>query len=87
MYELHGPIMIHARHKYQYDAITKEDFREKSLITEETGLHLVNDETTWVVNSGASFHLTPDHNCFSSYRAGEHVSSRWGMKGHDGLSA
>ena len=30
------------------------------LIIEENELHIVSDETTWVVNSGASFHLTPN---------------------------
>ncbi|KAH1015916.1 hypothetical protein HUJ04_007226 [Dendroctonus ponderosae] len=29
LYELHGPIMIHARHQYQYGAINKEDFKAK----------------------------------------------------------
>lgn len=29
MYELHGPVMIHSRHQYQYGAITQEDFKAK----------------------------------------------------------
>ena len=37
---------------------------ELMLITEENELNLDGDETTWVVDSGASFHLTPDRKCF-----------------------
>ncbi|KAF7265712.1 SET domain-containing protein SmydA-8-like [Rhynchophorus ferrugineus] len=29
LYELHGPIMMHARHQYQYDAISKDDFKRR----------------------------------------------------------
>ena len=32
---------------------------ELLLITEETELHLVSDESTWVVDSRASYHLIP----------------------------
>ena len=44
---------------------------ELLLITEESEMHLVSDETTWVVDSRASYHLTPDRKCFSSYRASD----------------
>ena len=38
-----------------------EEFREELLlITEESELNLVSDQTTWVVDSRESFHLTPD---------------------------
>ena len=42
---------------------------ELLLITEELELHIVRNESTWVVDSGASYHLTPNWKCFSSYRA------------------
>ncbi|XP_066259823.1 SET domain-containing protein SmydA-8-like [Euwallacea similis] len=29
LYELHGPVMIHARHQYQYGAFEQEDFKQK----------------------------------------------------------
>ncbi|KAL1497897.1 hypothetical protein ABEB36_008780 [Hypothenemus hampei] len=29
LYELHGPIMIHARHQYQYGSLSQEDFKAK----------------------------------------------------------
>ena len=45
---------------------------ELMLITEESELNLAGDEMTWVVDSGASFHLTPDRKCFSSYTTGDH---------------
>ena len=57
------------------------------LITEESELNLAGDEMTWVVDSGASFHLTPDRKCFSSYSAGDKVVYGWGMKVHAELLA
>ena len=39
---------------------------ELLLITEKRELHLDNDEITWVVDSGASYHLTPNRKCFTS---------------------
>ena len=44
---------------------------ELMLITEESEINLAGDEMTWVVDSGASFHLTPDRKGFSSYSAGD----------------
>ena len=49
-----------------------ESEEELMLITEESELNLARDEMTWVVDSGASFHLTLDWKCFSSYSAGDH---------------
>ena len=51
------------------------------LITEESELNLDIDETMWVVDSGASFHLTEDQKCFSSYTAGDHSCVRMGNEG------
>ena len=50
-------------------------------ITEESELHLVSDETTWVVDSRASYHLTPDQKCFSLYRTGDHGVVKMGNEG------
>ena len=33
---------------------------------------LAGDESTWVVDSGASFHLTPKKECFSLYTTGDY---------------
>ena len=55
---------------------------ELMLITEESELNLTGDEMTWVVDSRASFHLTLDRKCFSSYSVGDHACVRWGMKVH-----
>ena len=52
-------------------AIATSD-EELLLIIEESEIHRVSDETTWVVDSGASFHLTPDRKCLASYRAEDH---------------
>ena len=51
------------------------------LIREQSKLNLVGDESTWVVDSGASFHLTPDRKCFSSYKAGDHGVVKMGNEG------
>ena len=51
------------------------------LITEEKELNLAGEEMTWVVDSGASFYLTPDRKCFSSYTAGDHGHVRMGNEG------
>ena len=61
-------------------AITKSE-EELLLIIEESELHLVNDESTWVVDSGALYHLTPDRKCFSSYKAGDHGFLKMGNEG------
>ena len=37
---------------------------ELMLITKESEINLAGDEMTWVVDSGASFHLNPDRKCF-----------------------
>ena len=34
-----------------------------------------------MVDSGASYHLTPDRKCFSSYRAGDHGVVKMGNEG------
>ena len=54
---------------------------ELLLIIEENELHLVSDETTWVVDSGASYHSIPDRECFSSYRAIDHGFVKMGNEG------
>ena len=48
-------------------AITTSE--ELLLISEQNEVNLVSDESIWVVDSGASFHLIPDPKCFSSYKA------------------
>ena len=45
---------------------------ELMLITEESELNLVGDETTWVVDFGTSFHLTLDRKCFNHNRISSH---------------
>ena len=54
---------------------------ELLLITEESELHLVSDETTWVVDSGASYHLSLDRKCFSTYKAEDHGFVKMGNEG------
>ena len=41
---------------------------ELLLISEQNEVNLVGDESTCIVDSSASFHLTPNQKCFSSYR-------------------
>ena len=61
-------------------AITTRE-EELLLIIEENGLHLVRDETTLVVDSGALFHLSPNRKCFTYYRVDDHDSVRMGNEG------
>ena len=51
------------------------------LISKQNEVNFVSDETTWVVNSGVSFHLNPDQKCYSSYTAGDHGLVKMGSKG------
>ena len=44
-------------------------------------LNLVGNQLTWVVNSDASFHLTPDQGCFSSYIVGDYGYVKMGNEG------
>ena len=41
-------------------------------ISEQTEVNLTIEESTWVVDTDVSFHLTPNKECFSSYTAGYH---------------
>ena len=43
-------------------------------------MNLVDDEYTWVVDSSASFHLTPKTECFSSYIVGDYGCVKMGNK-------
>ena len=54
---------------------------ELMFITEESELNLATHKMTWVVDSVASFHLTPDWKCFSSYTAGNHGCVQMGNEG------
>ena len=45
---------------------------------EQDRVNLANVECSWVVNSGASFHLTPKRECFSSYIVGDYGYVRMG---------
>ena len=54
---------------------------ELLVISEQNKVNLVIDESTWAVDSGASFHLTPNQKCFSSYKAKDHDSVKMGNEG------
>ena len=46
---------------------------ELLFISEQSCVNLANDECTWVVvDSGASFHLTPKRECLTSYTTGDY---------------
>ena len=51
------------------------------LISEQNEVNLVSVESTSVVDSGTSFHLTPNLKCFSSYKAGDHGFVKMGNEG------
>ena len=41
-------------------------------ICEKTSPNLASEECTWVIDSGASFHITPSREYFSTYIVGGH---------------
>ena len=48
---------------------------EELLFTcEQANVNLANDECSWVVDSGTSFHLTPKRECFSSYTTSDNMA-------------
>jgi len=42
-----------------------------SLIREESYVNLVDNDCSWIVDSGAAFHVTPYEHFFSSYQSGD----------------
>ena len=50
-------------------------------ISEQTEVNLTIEESTWVVDTDVSFHLTPNKECFSSYTAGYHDYVKMGNDG------
>ena len=48
---------------------------------EQDRVNLANVECSWVVDSGASFHLTPKRECFSSYTTGDYGYVKMGDNG------
>ena len=54
---------------------------ELLIIFEQANVKLANVEYSWVVDSGASFHLTPKRECFSSYTADDYGYVRMGNGG------
>ena len=45
---------------------------ELLFICEQASVNLANEECTWVIDSGASFYITPSRECFSSYTVGDY---------------
>ena len=54
---------------------------ELLLICEQASVNLANVECSWVVDFGASFHLTPKRECFSSYTTDDYGYVRMGNDG------
>ena len=50
-------------------------------ICEQASTNLAIEEFTWVIDSGASFHITPSRECFSTYIAGNHGYEKMGDNG------
>ena len=45
---------------------------ELLFICEQESVNLENEECSWVIDSGVSFHITPLRECFSSYTTGDY---------------
>ena len=54
---------------------------ELLFICEQTCANLTNEECTWVIDSGPSFHITPSRECFLSYTVGDYGSVKMGDNG------
>ena len=54
---------------------------EMLFIREQASVNLANAECSWRVDSGASFHLTPKRECFSSHIPGDYGYVRMGNDG------
>ena len=52
------------------------------LISEQNEVNLVSDESKWVVDSSALFHLTHDWKCLSSNKVGDLESLKMGNEEH-----
>ena len=47
----------------------------------QASVNLENEECTWAIASGASFHITSLRECFSSYRIGDYGYVKMGDNG------
>ena len=54
---------------------------ELIFICEQANENLANEECSWVIDSGASFHITPLRECFSSYTVGDYGHVKMGGNG------
>ena len=54
---------------------------EMLFICKQASVKVENVECFWVVDSGASFHLTPKRECFSSYTVGDYGYVKMGNDG------
>ena len=58
---------------------TSED--EILFICEQAITNIAREECTWVIDSGASFHITPSRECFSTYTIEDHDYVKMGDNG------
>ena len=61
----------HKREEKSITAIASKDHNEVFIIGEENYVNSACDGYSWIVDSGASFHITPDGSYFSSYQNGD----------------
>ena len=60
--------------------------KELLFICKQGSVKLTNEECTWVIDSGASFHITPSRECFSTYTIGDHGYVKMGDNGECKIS-
>ena len=51
------------------------------IVTDDGCVSLVTQDSTWVIDSGASFHVTSHSDFFTSYKIGEFCNVRMGNSG------
>ena len=54
---------------------------ETVFICEQQSINLASEECTWVIDSDASFHITPWRDYFSAYIVGDHGYVKMGDNG------
>ena len=57
--------------------IVEEEDKDVYLVGECNLLNIASNDTSWIIDSGASFHVTPYGNFFSTYQSGEFGMSKW----------
>ena len=68
----------HKKERKNTTTVVAKDDNDVFLIGEENYLNLADDDCTWIVDSGAAFHVTPHQHFFLSYQGGDFGNVKMG---------